>query len=142
MSDVTPQPDPKPNVSDAVWSAVIADMHARDAEGRRKYGTPLQPFNGRDPLVDAYQEALDLAVYLKQAIIERRGEVPAICTWTEQDPWGPTPLTWDGTCGVTYYVSEGSLADNKVHFCPECGGRIVEVPWPPDDSDEGDEVAR
>lgn len=33
MSDVTPQPDPKPNVSDAVWSAVIADMHARDAEG-------------------------------------------------------------------------------------------------------------
>ena len=73
---------------------------------------------------------------------QSRGAAPAICTWTEQDPWGPTPLTWDGTCGVTYYVSEGSLAGNKVHFCPECGGRIVEVPWPPDDSDEGDEVAR
>lgn len=42
-----------------------------DKFGRRKYGTPLQPFNGRDPLVDAYQEVLDLAVYLRQAIWER-----------------------------------------------------------------------
>jgi hypothetical protein len=40
--------------------------------GIAKYGTPLQTFNGRDPLIDAYQEALDLAVYLKQAIMERK----------------------------------------------------------------------
>lgn len=33
---------------------------------------PLQAHNGRDPLVDAYQEALDLVVYLRQAIEERR----------------------------------------------------------------------
>lgn len=31
---------------------------------------PLQPFNGRDALVDAYQEAVDLAVYLRQRIEE------------------------------------------------------------------------
>ena len=37
-----------------------------------EHGTPLQAHNGRDPLVDAYQEALDLAVYLRQAIEERR----------------------------------------------------------------------
>lgn len=42
-------------------------------KGRRKYGTPLQAHNGRDPLVDAYQEALDLCVYLRQAIAERDG---------------------------------------------------------------------
>jgi len=29
------------------------------------------PFNGRDALKDAYEEALDLAMYLKQAMIER-----------------------------------------------------------------------
>lgn len=51
---------------------VIADMHARDDLGRARYGTPLQPHNGRDALQDAYEEALDLCVYLRQAIEERR----------------------------------------------------------------------
>jgi hypothetical protein len=69
----THEPAPIPNDLPAVWALVIADMQARDAEGRRKYGTPLQPFNGRDALVDAYQEALDLVVYLRQAIEERKG---------------------------------------------------------------------
>jgi hypothetical protein len=50
---------------------VIADMHARDKLGRKRYGTPLQPWNGRDALVDAYEEALDLCAYLRQAIWER-----------------------------------------------------------------------
>ena len=36
--------------------------------GIRKYGTPLQPDNGRDSLQDAYEEALDLCVYLKNEI--------------------------------------------------------------------------
>lgn len=65
------QPDPTPNTQRPVWNAVIEDMKNRDELGRSRYGTPLQPFNGRDPLVDAYEEALDLVVYLKQAIIER-----------------------------------------------------------------------
>lgn len=69
MSD---QPDPVPNTSTPVWDLVIADMHARDRTGRARYGTPLQAGNGRDCLQDAYEEALDLAVYLRQAIEERR----------------------------------------------------------------------
>jgi hypothetical protein len=32
---------------------------------------PLRAHNGRDALVDAYQEALDLCVYLRQVIQER-----------------------------------------------------------------------
>jgi hypothetical protein len=76
MSDrslVVEQAAPEPERTDkpAVWDLVMADMGARDAEGRRKYGTPLQPDNGRDALVDAYQEALDLVVYLRQEIWER-----------------------------------------------------------------------
>lgn len=66
-----PEPPPQPNASKPVREAVIEDMQARDRFGREKYGTPLQCLNGRDPLVDAYQEALDLVVYLKQAILER-----------------------------------------------------------------------
>lgn len=66
-----PEPPPSANASPAIWDLVIADMRERDANGLRKYGTRLQANNGRDALVDAYQEALDLAVYLRQAIAER-----------------------------------------------------------------------
>lgn len=74
---VTEQSAPLPNDNPAVWDLVIADMQARDGEGRRKYGTPLQPFNGRDALIDAYQEALDLVVYLRTAIYEREQRAAA-----------------------------------------------------------------
>jgi hypothetical protein len=69
-----PQPAPVANHHPAVWDLVINEMSARDQEGRRKYGVPLQPHNGRDALVDAYQEALDLVVYLRTAIFERDGK--------------------------------------------------------------------
>ena len=69
------QPEPKPvhgqqNVADLV----LADIQARVEMGQRKYGTKLQTFNGRDALWDAYQEAIDLVMYLRQAITERNKE--------------------------------------------------------------------
>ena len=68
------QPPPQPNDLPAIWDLVIIDMQARDQLGRRKYNTPLQAHNGRDALRDAYDEALDLCVYLRQAIYERDGK--------------------------------------------------------------------
>ena len=65
-----PEPNPRHNDKPAVWELVIQDMRNRDQFGREKYGTALQPFNGRNALVDAYQEVLDLAVYLRQKIYE------------------------------------------------------------------------
>lgn len=71
MSDLIPeQPPPRPTAGD-VWRDVIADMEARRRHGIAKYDTPVQPGNGRDALRDAYEEALDLCVYLRQAITER-----------------------------------------------------------------------
>jgi hypothetical protein len=70
---VLKQPDPTPNHLPAVWDLVQQDMRQRDQEGRARYGTPLQPHNGRDALRDAYEEALDQAVYLRQALYERDG---------------------------------------------------------------------
>jgi hypothetical protein len=55
---------------------VIVDMRERDRFGVEKYKTRLQPFNGRNPLVDAYQEALDLCVYLRQAMYEEAFKSP------------------------------------------------------------------
>jgi hypothetical protein len=57
-----------------VWDLVVHDMHGRDALGLRKYGRPLRPHDGRDTLQDAYEEALDLAVYLRKAMLERDGK--------------------------------------------------------------------
>ena len=67
----TKQPVPTKGKVD-ILPLVIADLRARDVAGRKKYGTTLQTNNGRDALVDAYQEALDLAMYLRQAIEERK----------------------------------------------------------------------
>ena len=64
-----PQSKPSPSHGD-ITELVIADLKARRELGIRKYGTTLQAFNGRSALIDAYQEALDLAQYLRQAIEE------------------------------------------------------------------------
>ena len=68
------QPKPVPNEYPPVWPLVMVDMASRDHLGRKRYGTPLQAHNGRDALRDAYEEALDLAVYLRTAIFERDGK--------------------------------------------------------------------
>lgn len=65
---------PRQGSGPPIWELVIVDMVGRDMVGRERYGRPLQANNGRDSLVDAYQEALDLCVYLRQAIEERNKE--------------------------------------------------------------------
>jgi hypothetical protein len=55
-------------------TAMLDDMRKRDAIGRERYGVALQPFNGRNALQDAYEEALDLVVYLRQAMEEQMGD--------------------------------------------------------------------
>lgn len=65
---------PRPFMEAAELSAVralIADMHERDRVGRQRYGVPLTADNGRKHLVDAYQEGLDFAVYLRAELDER-----------------------------------------------------------------------
>lgn len=64
---------PVPNEHTDIQSLVIEDIRQRREVGVSRYGTPLQPFNGRDALRDAYDEALDLACYLRQMIVERDG---------------------------------------------------------------------
>lgn len=64
------QPMPTEGAED-VTPYVIADLQERTRRGIRKYGRPLQTHNGRDALWDAYEEALDLVQYLRQAILEK-----------------------------------------------------------------------
>jgi hypothetical protein len=57
-------------IGEGVIPLVLADMRERDAVGRQRYGTPLTSGNGRDHLVDAYQELLDSCVYLMNELDE------------------------------------------------------------------------
>ena len=68
----TPEPPPTTGTGPSIHDRVIDDIAARKAMGLAKYGTILQAHNGRDAIVDAYQEALDLCCYLR-AEIERTG---------------------------------------------------------------------
>jgi hypothetical protein len=67
----TDQPDPQHNGGVVVIDYVVADLWERAEEGKERYGTLLETHNGRDALWDAYQEALDLVMYLRQALLER-----------------------------------------------------------------------
>lgn len=68
------EPNPIHNNLPAVTDLVVADLKERMEMGIEKYGMPLQPENGRDPLIDAYQEIMDLALYMRQMIYEKYGE--------------------------------------------------------------------
>jgi hypothetical protein len=66
LSFHTEQQTPQPNDLPSCWDLVIAEMHHRDRIGRERYGTPLQPLNGRNSLRDVSEELLDAIVYMRQ----------------------------------------------------------------------------
>jgi hypothetical protein len=57
---------------------IAKDHEKRIDWGEKKYGQRLRTFNGRDALLDAYQEVLDFLSYLMQAIMEGHGECRSI----------------------------------------------------------------
>jgi hypothetical protein len=115
MGDVTrPQQDPKPGRT-RVDELVVKDIDDRVREGIKKYGSPLMTQNGRDALVDAYQEALDLVMYLRQAIAERdESKLDAIDMMIEpikedRYAWPPDSLTSTsekGAAGVSESIAQ------------------------------------
>lgn len=68
-----------------IQSHVIADIMARRELGIERYGDALRADNGRDAILDAYEEALDLAMYLKQALVEdHRGGMFWLAAWSDE----------------------------------------------------------
>jgi hypothetical protein len=102
---------------------VIKDMEDRKAFGLQKYGTLLQHDNGRDHLVDAYQEVLDLAVYLRNEI-ERRKQAPVMHTCDEP---GGSPATCTA-CRGTGHQLDADQCVAGLGPCRECGGLGVRLP--------------
>lgn len=79
MSDVrdpaTDQPLPVGGDRE-VQQALIDAISARRDLGIRKYGQPVMTNNGRSALRDAWEEAIDLLVYLTQALLESGEDLP------------------------------------------------------------------
>ena len=96
-----------------VLPLVVADLEQRVAKGAAEYGEPLTTHNGRDALQDAYEEALDQALYLRQAL-EERGP---LCRCTECGQPGPRRLY------VPHSFGRGrSSVTNMV--CPVCSPMV------------------
>lgn len=66
---------PVRNDSRDIQSMVIDDIRARREVGISRYGTALQPHNGRDAFRDLYEELLDAVMYVRQVMAEREGLV-------------------------------------------------------------------
>lgn len=62
----------KSSEESTVFTELISDLVKRERQGWRSYKRPMRPFNGRDALQESYEEALDLAAYLKQLLMERQ----------------------------------------------------------------------
>lgn len=69
-TEATDQPMPMVNHEPFIHDLVADDVTRRGELGRARYGTKLQPFNGRRSLQDAYEELLDGACYVLQAKTE------------------------------------------------------------------------
>lgn len=69
------QPLPVVNDHPFVADALVAFIEARKQLGIERYGTPLQPHNGRDALRDLFEELVDAATYAAQLLIERDGHL-------------------------------------------------------------------
>lgn len=67
----TSKQSPPKGSGNPILGMVLADLTNRALEGKEKYGEPLKAHNGRNALWDAYQEALDLTMYLRQLIQEQ-----------------------------------------------------------------------
>lgn len=78
----TPEPPPTGDGEDVTLALIeelaetgghgklVRDLIERRQFGIDKYGTPLRTHNGRRHMHDAYQEVLDLVVYLKASCME------------------------------------------------------------------------
>jgi len=94
----TYEPDPIKNLYEPIWESVaisyrkrgngfpyreeiIKDFRERDDFGRSKYGVPLQPFNGRNAVIDLRQEIQDGIAYSYQAWEECKDQIKKSNFW-------------------------------------------------------------
>jgi hypothetical protein len=69
MLSVIEQPQPH-GVGSVTYKLLINDILERAELGKQRYGEYLTSFNNRDSMIDAYQEILDLVIYIRTFLSE------------------------------------------------------------------------
>jgi hypothetical protein len=54
------------------------------------------------------------------ALTETNGCISNVCQWEEDDDG-----FWMTSCGNTFVFEAGTPSDNKMKFCPYCGGHLM-----------------
>lgn len=125
------QPMPVRNDRPSIQGMVRDDLAAREQVGIERYGTHLQAGNGRDAMRDAYEEALDLATYLRQVIEERSLAAAQVAeVLTEHRPHQLLSGAWQCRCscvasgwdGMAAHLAE-RVAEALAHGAPAVAGR-------------------
>lgn len=98
-------------VVENLMKAVVSDLKDRQQKGIKVYGKPLSIFNGRDALMDAYEEALDLVMYLRQRLTEIEFENDTVTIRRY--------LRGDAGKNVTYYQATNVLRRYGFDEVPE-----------------------
>lgn len=131
---VTDQPDPIANDAPSAHDLVIQDMLQRKQFGLEKYGTLLQPGNGRKTLRDAYEEILDLAAYLRVAIYEAENPPPVsvfkdtVDKGTHEEECDYILINGGKDCIVCQrHIADHDCEDlmNLSGTCDMCGRRVI-----------------
>jgi hypothetical protein len=127
-------PMTKREAPESIQSQVRADLVERERLGVERYGTALYPHNGRDALRDAYEEALDMCQYLKQALVEKGAataplrtrqevdaEIASLCRECIADEWQDLSIDkWDTVTRLCTEPTEPTEPE-KARSRRECG---------------------
>lgn len=103
MSDLT-EPQPAPVLaeqSSEVRACVQSFIEDRIEQGKEKYGVYLATWNGRNPTIDALQEAVDGLQYMVQAWMEREEMVDLLRRALEHLGGGRSIHCYEYGCGMS-----------------------------------------
>lgn len=111
LREVVAQEQPQPHgTGQPVGERLIELIRERTKLGIEKYGEPLTTHNGRDPMLDALQESIDLNQYLMQALMESVDEVKRLSEEQIGElatfllEYGTIPKPEEGACATAIRV--------------------------------------
>lgn len=103
------QPLPKPGKL-PVQQILIHAIEERREHGIRKYGRALETDNGRDALKDAWEESMDLLLYLTQMRLERGDHIEGMERLAGSPDGGYPHGSQEDPEGLVYGLREGRIA--------------------------------
>lgn len=127
-SAVANEPDPvAEGDSKIVVEALVEALLERAEQGKETYGTYLRTHNGRNSLVDAFQEILDFTLYMTQFFLEQEVDDSELVTCWMCGGWGtihPLDTGQKTTNGDPVFVWGASRAMYQPgsRDCPVCEG--------------------